>query len=139
MTWKVAGDGKLFSDQDSLLVSGQINSLIAAVVLIFVMMLVLWKKVSYAVLTMLPNLSPILVIFIMMGIFGIWLDMATAMIASVAIGIAVDDTIHLFHAYKKRIDKGCSVVYSIVQSYYKTGRALIVTTIILCSQFFLLF
>ena len=86
---------------------------------------------------MLPNLSPIIAIFIIMGIFGIWLDMATAMIASVAIGIAVDDTIHLIYGFKKRLDKGCSVLYALVQSYYKTGSAIVITTVILYSQFIL--
>ncbi|MCP3852185.1 MAG: MMPL family transporter [Gammaproteobacteria bacterium] len=139
LKWAIAGEGRVFADQDRLLIQGQLYSLITAVILIFLVMIFLWRKLSYALLTMVPNLSPVLVIFILMGIFGIWLDMATAMIASVATGIAVDDTIHLFHNYKKRIDKGNSVIYSVVQSYYKTGRALVVTTIILCAQFFLLF
>ena len=128
----------IFAEQDELLIQGQVMSLLVAVLLIFSMMLFLWKKVSYALLTMIPNLSPIIGIFILMGIFNIWLDMATAMIASVAIGIAVDDTIHMFHGFKKRLDKGVSTVFALVQSYYKTGRAIVVTTIILCSQFLLL-
>ncbi len=137
MTWAVGGEGRLFADQDRLLISGQIDSLLVAVLMIFLIMLYLWKSLSIAVLSMLPNLSPIAAIFIFMGIFGIWLDMATAMIASVAIGIAVDDTVHLLYGYKKRLDSGCSVLYALVQSYYKTGRAIVVTTMILCAQFLL--
>ncbi len=138
LKWDIGGDSRLFSDQDRLLIQGQVMSLFIAVALIFIIMFIIWRKIGYAVITMIPNLSPILGIFILMGIFNIWLDMATAMIASVSIGIAVDDTIHLFHGFKKRIDKGNSAVYALTQSYYKTGRAVIVTTIILCAQFFLL-
>jgi len=138
LKWQVGGEGLIFAEQDSLLIQGQMMSLLVAIVLIFLMMLLLWQNLGYAILTMLPNLSPIVGIFILMGIFNIWLDMATAMIASVSIGIAVDDTIHMFHGFKKRLDKGCSVVFSLVQSYYKTGRAVVATTIILCSQFLLL-
>ncbi len=133
----VAGEGRLFADQDKLLITGQISSLILVILLIFLIMLYLWKSYPAAVLSLLPNLSPILAIFMFMGILGIWLDMATAMIASVAIGIAVDDTIHLLHGYYKRLENGHSVIYSLAQSYFKTGRALLATTLILCAQFFL--
>ena len=139
LKWAIAGEGRVFADQDRLLITGQLYSLMVAVMLIFLVMFYLWRRLSYTLLTIVPNLSPVLIIFILMGVFGIWLDMATAMIASVAIGIAVDDTVHLFHNYKKRVDKGNSVIYSIVQSYYKTGRALVVTTVILCAQFLLLY
>jgi len=138
LDWDVGGYGRLFSDQDELLISGQVYSLLTATLLIFVMMFILWGRLSDAILTMLPNLSPIIGIFIIMGVFNIWLDMATAMIASVAIGIAVDDTIHLYHNYKKRLNRGSSVIFSLIHSYYKTGRAILVTTIILSSQFLLL-
>jgi predicted RND superfamily exporter protein len=136
--WDIGGEGRLFADQDKLLIQGQLMSLVTATLLIFLIMLFLWKKLLYAAITMIPNLSPIIGIFILMGVFNIWLDMATAMIASVSIGIAVDDTIHLFHGYKKRIDKGVSVIFALMQSYYKVGRAIIVTTFILCAQFLLL-
>jgi hypothetical protein len=137
MDWVIAGEGRVFSDQDSLLISGQLYSLVTAVFLIFFVMFLLFRNFSEALLSMLLNLSPIIVIFIIMGILGIWLDMATAMIASVAIGIAVDDTVHLMYGYKKRLAKGNSLVYSLVQSHYKAGRAIIVTTFILCAQFLL--
>jgi len=133
----ISGDAKLFSDQDELLITGQLYSIIIATLLIFMVMFLLFRNFSEALLSMLLNLSPIIVIFIIMGILGIWLDMATAMIASVAIGIAVDDTVHLMYGYKKRLAKGNSLVYSLVQSHYKTGRAIIVTTFILCAQFLL--
>ncbi len=136
--WDIGGDGRIFADQDKLLIQGQINSLFIAIILIFMIMLLIWRNLGFAVLSMIPNLSPIIGIFILMGLLGIWLDMATAMIASVSIGIAVDDTIHMLHGFKKRIDKGVSTVFALVQSYYKTGRAIIVTTVILCAQFFLL-
>jgi predicted RND superfamily exporter protein len=87
---------------------------------------------------MIPNLSPILLIFIFMGIFGIWLDMATAMIASVAVGIAVDDTIHVFHGFIKRIKAGSRPVTALVRTYSQAGRAVLTTTVILSAQFLIL-
>jgi transposase-like protein len=87
---------------------------------------------------MIPNLSPILLIFIIMGAFGIWLDMATAMIASVAVGIAVDDTIHVYHGFRTRFNRGSSAVVAMMRSYREAGRAVVVTTFILSAQFLVL-
>jgi len=135
---EIAGVGRLFSDMEELLVNGQVYSLGGALILIFVLMLVLWRSIWQAVICMLPNLSPIMLIFIFMGIFNIWLDMATAMIASVAVGIAVDDTIHVFHGFIKRLKAGAKPATAILRTTSHAGRAVMTTTIILASQFLIL-
>jgi len=135
VTWDIAGFGRLFADQEELLIKGQVNSLFGALALIFVLMLIQWRSIGGALLCMIPNLSPILLIFIIMGFFGIWLDMATAMIASVAVGIAVDDTIHVYHGFIHRIKRGARPITAIVRTYRQAGRAVMTTTIILSAQF----
>ncbi|MBK1617384.1 RND transporter [Lamprobacter modestohalophilus] len=138
MQIEIAGFGRLFADQEQLLINGQLRSLIVAVVLISLLMLAMWRSLGAAALTMIPNLAPVLLIFIVMGALGIWLDMATAMIASVTVGIAVDDTIHLFHAYRRHRLAGRSAVWALARAYQHAGRALTATTVILCAQFLLL-
>lgn len=138
LQWEIAGAGRLFADMEELLVVGQVYSLWGALVLIFVFMLILWRSAWEAALCMIPNLSPILLIFVVMGFFGIWLDMATAMIASVAVGIAVDDTIHVFHGFRHRISQGATPIIALARSYREAGRAVVVTTIILSAQFLIL-
>ncbi len=138
MQFNIAGFGRLFGDQERLLVEGQIRGVMLAVGLIFLLMLVIWRSLSAAVLCMVPNLSPILVIFIVMGIFGIWLDMATAMITGVAVGIAVDDTIHVYYGYRSRRARGLSPVWALARTYQHAGRAVTATTLILSAQFLLL-
>ncbi|HBC58096.1 MAG TPA: RND transporter [Gammaproteobacteria bacterium] len=138
VTVQIAGDGRLFADQESLLISGQVRSLFGALSLIFISLLILFRSLPAAILCMIPNISPIILIFAVMGICGIWLDMATAMIASVAVGVAVDDTIHLFHAYRQSRQSGINVHQSIHIALTKVGAALSVTTIILSLQFGLL-
>ena len=73
-----------------------------------------------------------------MGAAGIWLDMATAMIASVAVGIAVDDTIHVYHGFIHRVRSGIKPVAAIIRTYRQAGRAVMTTTIILSAQFLVL-
>jgi len=138
LEFQTAGFGRLFGDQERLLIEGQIRGLLLAAGLIFVLMLVIWRSLSSAFLCMVPNLSPILVIFIVMGIFGIWLDMATAMIAGVAVGIAVDDTIHVYYGYRTRRAAGRSPVWALARTYQHAGRAVVATTLILSAQFLIL-
>lgn len=136
--WHFAGTAYLFAEQEDLLVQGQIRSLLAAVALMTGFMLLLWRAVVPAVLSMIPNLAPIVLIFIIMGISGIRLDMATALIASVAVGIAVDDTIHIYHGYGRQRARGVGPVRALLSTFRGAGRAVTATTAILCGQFLLL-
>lgn len=137
-TVTAAGFGRLFGDQEALLIEGQVKGLFAAVLLIFALMALQWRSFQSSVLCMVPNLAPVLLIFGLMGVLGIWLDMATAMIASVTVGIAVDDTIHLYHGYRHRLAAGVNHVWALARSYQYAGRAVTATTLILVPQFLLL-
>lgn len=138
LRWQLAGYGRLFADQEDLLVVGQLNSFAGAFGQIFIIMLLLWRTVPAAVISMLPNLAPLLCVFMIMGGAGIHLDMATVLIAGVVLGITVDDTIHLLHNYQVRRDKGLGVVYSIARSVQASGKAVLATSLLLVSQFLLL-
>ncbi|GMQ89556.1 MAG: MMPL family transporter [Gammaproteobacteria bacterium] len=138
LQWEIAGNSRLFADMEELLVKGQVYSLWGALIMIFLLMLLLWRSFGSALLCMIPNISPILLIFIAMGLFGIWLDMATAMIASIAVGIAVDDTIHVYHGYISRVNAGVRPVQALARTYNQAGRAVVTTTIILSAQFMIL-
>ena len=131
LQWEIAGNSRLLADMEDLLVTGQVYSMWGALGMIFLLMWLLWRSFGSAVLCMIPNVAPVLLIFIVMGLFGLWLDMATAMIASIAVGIAVDDTIHLYHGYNKRIKAGIHPVQALVRTYRQAGRAVVSTTIIL--------
>jgi predicted RND superfamily exporter protein len=130
--------GRLFADQERLLIQGQIDSVQVVVVLVLVLMLVMWRSVSLALVSMVPNLAPVVLIFALMAVFGIWLDMATAMVASVAVGIALDDTIHVLHGYQAHRRAGCSTTWAIARVLRQRGRAVIATTLVLVAQFMLL-
>jgi transposase-like protein len=136
--WEIAGVGRLFADMEDLLIAGQVYSLWGALALIFVFILLFLRSLPAAALCMIPNLSPVFLIFVIMGSTGIWLDMATAMIASVAIGIAVDDTLHVYHGFQQRMKRGASPVLALLRTYHGAGRAVVTTTVILSAQFMIL-
>jgi hypothetical protein len=135
---EVGGYGRLFADQVDLLVSGQVNSFAGAFFQIFLFMAILWRSPTSAALGMLPNLAPLYFIFVLMGATGIHLDLATVMIASVVLGITVDDTIHLYHGYRTRLKKGLSPVFAIARSFESSGRAVLAISLLLVAQFGLL-
>jgi len=87
---------------------------------------------------MVPNLAPLFFVFVLMGALAIRLDSATVMIASVVLGITVDDTIHLFHGFRRRLQQGLSPMSAIARSYDATGRAVMATSAILVGQFLVL-
>ncbi|SFM25082.1 hypothetical protein SAMN05421721_101138 [Ectothiorhodospira mobilis] len=138
MEWDLAGMGRLFADQERLLIQGQLRSLIAVTLLLLALMWILWRSPTLAMASMIPNLAPVALIFVVMGIFGIWLDMATAMIAAVAVGIAVDDTIHIVHGYRSRRRAGAPPPWAIARTFRHAGRAVVATTVVLVTQFLLL-
>lgn len=137
LRWNTAGMGRLFADQERLLIEGQINSLYSVAVMITLLMLVLWRNLRFTLISILPNFAPVLIIFAVMAILNIWLDMATAMVASVAIGIAIDDTIHLLHGIRSKLAAGVPLTPAVARTVKQRGRALVATTLVLCAQFLL--
>jgi hypothetical protein len=138
LEWRVAGTGRLFADQEDLLVAGQVRSLGAALAIIGALLALTWRSLPAAGLALIPSFSPVLLIFMVMGALGIWLDMATVLIASVAIGIAVDDTIHFYQGYRDRRRRGRGVTLALVRSYRQAGKAVTATTLTLGVMFLVL-
>ena len=117
------------------LVSGQIYSLLtASVIIIFIMFFVL-KSFILGSLSILPNLFPIVLNFGIMGMLNIPLNTATALIAAVAIGIAVDDTIHFLTELKNNLSKGVSMEKAVEKTILSKGKAFILSSLILCIGF----
>lgn len=138
LKWDISGYGRLFADQQDLLVIGQQRSFLGAFGQIFFLMAILWRSLTAATITMLPNLAPLYFIFVVMGLWGIPLDMATVLIAGVVLGITVDDTIHLYHNYLRRRRAGAGTVLALMRSFDTSGRAVIAASLLLIAQFLLL-
>ena len=73
-----------------------------------------------------------------MGIFGITLKLSTSIVFSIAFGIAVDDTIHFISKLRIELNKGKSLLYALKRTYLSTGKAIVVTSIILSGGFLIL-
>ena len=138
MAVDIAGDGRLFADEEDLIVDGQIKSFASAFLQILLLMALLFRSFRGSLICLIPNLAPLFFIFVVMGAFGIWLDVATVLIASIILGITVDDTIHLYHGYQHRLRHGVSPTFAIIRSMESSGRAVIAISMVLIAQFILL-
>ena len=114
---------------------GQIVSFLLAFVLIALMMVVVLKSFYLGILSMIPNLLPVFLTLACMGFLGVNLDFVTLLIGCVAIGIAVDDTIHFLLRFKEEFEMTKNYKKAIEATLVTTGRALLFTTIILVSGF----
>ncbi len=133
----VTGMITLFSKTIDIMISTTITSYLIAGIVITFMMVLLIGSLKIGLISMIPNLSPIVLTLGMMGFFGIPLDMFTLLIGSIAIGIAVDDTIHFFHNYRKYYAVTGSSRLSIEHTLSTAGRAMLVTTIVLTLGFWI--
>ena len=98
----------------------------------------LFKSLKMVVITLVPNIIPLLLVAGLMGIFAITLKLSTSIIFTIAFGIAVDDTIHFTSKFKMELSKGRSVLYALKRTYLSTGKAIVVTSIILSGGFLIL-
>jgi len=132
---QVTGSNYLLALMSRTLVRNQITSLGLAVLLILGSITLALRSWKLGVIAAIPNLLPTMMIFGMMGWCGIELSTATTMIASVALGLLVDDTIHLLYQYQREKRRGLPPLDAIRSALRHSGRAVIFTTIILTLGF----
>lgn len=106
------------------------KSFLLAFVLIAGMVFLLLRNLLAVAITMIPNVFPAVIVFGTMGWSGAAVDVGAMMTASVAIGIAVDGTLHFLHWFQRSIDEGGSQRDAIVYAYRQCSAALIQTTAI---------
>jgi predicted RND superfamily exporter protein len=131
----VTGQVPLEARGGTALVTSMGKSYLLALVLLVPLMIALAGNVSLGLISMLPNVIPIVMAMGLMNFMSIRLDMFTTLIASLAIGVAVDDTIHLLHNFKRYHAMSGDVPSAIHWTLLSTGRALLFTSVILAVSF----
>ena len=138
LSWDVTGFGIVISASSQHLTSGQVKSLSLTMILIFSIMFTLFLSVKVGAIAILPNLFPIVVNFGIMGWLGIELSMVTGLIASIAIGLAVDDTIHYLFRYNREFRKDLDDKRAVRDTLKQIGRPIVFTTLTICVGFSIL-
>lgn len=115
-----------------------IKSFFSALIIVSIMMYFICRSISLTIITLVPNVFPIVCIFGVMGWLNIPLDVVTIMIASITIGIAVDDTIHFTVWYRRNVRSGMDVRPALQKTFADTGKPIVITSIIIFIGFFIL-
>ncbi|MDO5582144.1 MAG: MMPL family transporter [Planctomycetia bacterium] len=112
------------------LINGLAQSLMWAFVLIALVILFLYRNFTLSMIAMFPNIFPVVVVFGYMGWRGILVDVGTMMTASVALGVAVDDTIHYLTWYTDGLDRGLSINDAARAAYRRCATAMLQSSLI---------
>ena len=86
--------------------------------------------IAAGAVSMIPNMFPLLLVFGIMGHLGRDVDIGTMMTASVAMGVAVDDTVHFLNWFRTYLDKGYDRIKAVELTYRRVGPAMTQTTIV---------
>ncbi len=135
ITVLTTGSGRLFSTLDHYLVRSQLTSFGTAFFTVFGVIFLVFRSFRFGVLTIAPNLLPVLAVLGVMGYLDISMNVATVMVASVALGIVDDDTIHFINRYRREAAAGRSTDEAIEIATAHEGRASLTTAIINCAGF----
>jgi len=111
-------------------------SYLLAFVAITLMMMLMLGSFKLGLISMIPNLFPIFTVMAVMVVFNIPLDLFTMLIGSIVIGMAVDDTVHFMHNFKRYYDQSGDAGEAVRLTLVSTGRAMLVTSIVLSVGFF---
>ncbi len=134
-TISVTGIGALWLKFVEYITRSQIQGGLLALTVVSLMMIVVFRSVKIGLISMLPNISPVILVVGAMGWLGIYLDYYRLLITPVAIGIAVDDTIHLMMRYHHEFTKSRNYEKALYDSMNGVGRALFTTSAILVAGF----
>ncbi len=117
------------------LFESQIKTIGVVVIILFLMFLVLFKSLKIATIAIIVNILPVSVIFGLMGTMDIPLDMMTITIASISIGIAVDNTIHYIYRFMSEYKKTNDLKQSMMNAHASIGIAMFYTSVIIMVGF----
>jgi predicted RND superfamily exporter protein len=134
----VTGVFVLYANMLNSLIDGQIKTFGLVFVAIAAMFLALFRSLRIALLAMIPNILPVLAVLGFMGLADVPLDMNNIMIASVALGIAVDDTIHYIFRFRVEFARDGDYAAAVYRTHESIGRAILLTSVIITAGFSLL-
>ncbi len=135
----IAGQSLIEKELSEAIVRGQINSLIFALGAIIVLLWIIFRSLNAGIIGAMPLAVTLLCNFGLMGWLGLELDIATSLLSSIAIGIGVDYTIHLFWRLKQELKLGKSWEEAINTTLKTTGRGITINALSVILGFSLLF
>ena len=114
---------------------GQVVSFAIALLIIGILMMIAFNSVRIGLIGLIPNIIPAVVVGGLMGLLGYPLDMMTATIMPMILGLAVDDTIHFINHGHLEFDRQGNYLSSIRKTFRVVGTPMIITSVIIAVNF----
>ena len=128
----ITGKAYLFQKGTSFLIKNLILSLSLAILLISLFMAYMFRSFRMIIISLIPNLLPLLITAGLMGYLGVSIKPSTILVFSIAFGISVDDTIHFLAKYRQElIASRWSIKKSVFNALRETGVSMFYTSIVL--------
>ncbi len=109
-----------------------------AILIVSVLMAMLFRNLKMLMISLVPNIVPLLLAGALLGYLGIELEAGVSIVFAVIFGIAVDDTIHFLSKFKLARNKGLGIEESLRITFMETGKAICLTTVILFFGFLIM-
>lgn len=133
LSYRLTGTTFLIDKSHELLSWNLIKGLLTAILIIGVVLGIYFRSFKLILISLIPNIVPLLIVAGVLGWFGIALKMTTSIIFTIAFGIAVDDTIHMMSYYLKT--KNLSTEEALKSTFTHAGSAMLITSIIVIAGF----
>jgi len=133
ITSHTTGNAILLTRAADRIALGQAKSLAWAGVMIGLLLVVYFRSLRLGLFALLPNLLPVGLYFGLLGATGITLNNSTALMGSIVLGIAVDDTLHLVVEFRRGLEAGLAREQALREALVRVGRAITCTTLAVCT------
>ena len=134
--YRITGSATLMDINTNFVASNVIQGLLIAIGIIGIIVGLLFRSIKMALISLVPNVFPLVICGGIMGFFSIDFNLPTSIIFILAFGIAVDDSIHFLTRLKQELKKTeNNLSLAITKTFSSTGKAIIVTTLILSGGF----
>lgn len=134
---RVTGTAVLLAQSADELAWGQVTGLWQELLVLWLLLSFMFLSLRVGMLALIPNVVPTIVLFGLMGWWGITLNISTSMIAAIAIGIAIDDTIHLLSTFNEGLRITGSQDKAIVRAMASAGQSAFFISLALSAGFFI--
>ena len=131
----LTGGEAVFSRTMVAVTQSMARSYVLALFVVTPLMILLIGTLRGGLISMIPNLTPILLTLGLAGWLGLRIDFSSMMIGAIVLGIAVDDTIHFMHVFQRYYRENGDARAAVRRTLETTGRAILFTSIVLCAGF----
>jgi predicted RND superfamily exporter protein len=132
---RVTGSSDLIDKSNTYLTENMLMGLSLDIAVLMLIIGLIFKSWRMMLLSVLPNILPLCMIAGLMGWAGVEMKVTISIIFSIAFGIAVDDTLHLLSRLKVELSKGSNLPMAIRVTYFSTGKAMILTAMVIAAGF----